>query len=117
VQLQEIVAGGLVRAHELHGRVRVGRAVAVERRRGDEHRGPEDLALLQLPAQHELIGSAEHGADGGDAVRDVQEHDVAIQLLRLRRSEHVRVHLGEAGHEVLATTIDALRVRRHANRR
>jgi len=34
-----------------------------------------------------------------DAVRDVEEHEVAIELFRLLRSEHVRMHLGETGHE------------------
>jgi hypothetical protein len=32
-------------------------------------------------------------------------------LLRLLRSEDVRVHLGESGHEELALGVDALRIR------
>ena len=115
MQLEQIVAGCLVRAHELHRGVGVRRGVAVERGRRDEHRRTEDLAFLQLLAEHELVRGAEHRADGRDAVRDVEEHEVAIELLRLLRPEHVCVHLGESGHEELALGIDALRISRNSD--
>jgi hypothetical protein len=97
------------REHELDRRVRIGRGVAVERGGADVHRGAEHFAATQLLAQDKLVRRAEHRANRRDAVRYIEEEDVLADLLviRVAAADYVRVHLSEAGHEVLPPSIDA----------
>jgi hypothetical protein len=71
-------------------------------------------------AEDQLIRRTEHRSNARDAVGDVEQKNIFIERLarvslRLRRHD-VRVHLGEAGHKILAASVDAGGARRNGHR-
>ena len=110
VNLEEVVAGGLLFRDQALGRRGVGHGVAVERgsRRVDGR--PQQLALAHAVAQHKVGWVTEHASDGGDAARDVEQQDALVE--RFVAAREMPVHLREPWHQVLAGAIHGYRANR-----
>ena len=74
VDFQKIVLGAFVFAHFLPALLGGFGAVAVEGRAGGVDPGAEDLPGRYLVLEHEVIGVAEHPAEQGDPVAEVEQH-------------------------------------------
>ena len=108
VDLHEVVAALVVLAHELPALLGGGDARPAHRRAADEEPRTQGLAAGDAGPQTQLRPLALHAPDGGDAVGDVEEEQVAGVGLHRARPRQVPVHLGQPRHEVHALGLDRL---------
>ena len=113
VDLEQIVPGRFLLLDRLDGRLGRGDAVAVQRRTGRVDRGAQDVVPRRPRAQLEVAGMAQHPADGGDPAGDVEEEHPIDDAVGRLPARDVRVHLGQAGDQVLAPTLDPRGPGRH----
>ena len=113
VNLEQVVARFLLRDDHRDRGVGRLRAVVVERgaRRVDAR--AEDFALRHPLAVDEVPRIAQHAADRGDAIGDVEKQRALDVGLRRLAAGNVRVELAESRHEVLALAVDLHRSGRH----
>ena len=122
MDLQQVVAGLLLRDHGLDGHGNGRRGLGVERwpRCVDER--ADDFPLCRAFAIHEMPWIAQHPANRGHTIGDIEKQRPLDRLIRGRTTRNVRVHLGQARHQELALAFDAdgagwnLRLRRRGDR-
>ena len=107
MDLQQVVAGCLLRDDGLDGHGNGRRGLGVERRPRCVDQRAEDFPFCRAFAIHEMPWIAQHPANRGYPIGDIQKYRPLDRLIGGRATRNVRVHLRQARHQELALAFDA----------